>query len=84
MSSLAEPNILRTIYVLVISFVMMRIEIGLETLVHLLFNHLMQLIALEISLHLVTMKASDIKFLQVLIYCLVCRYIGAMICYNVL
>ena len=69
-SSLAEPNILRIICVLVISFVMMRTEIVLETLVDLHFSHLMQLIALEISLHLVTMKTSDFKFLQVLIYCL--------------
>ena len=70
MSSLAEPNILRTICVLGISFVMMRTEIVLETFVDLHFSHLMQLITLEISLYLVTMKTSDIKFLQLLIYCL--------------
>jgi hypothetical protein len=70
MSLLAEPNILRTICVLVISFVMMRTEIVLEALVDLHFSHLMQLIVLEISRHLVTMKTSDIKFLQVLIYSL--------------
>jgi len=70
MSSLAEPNILRTICVLVISFVMMRTEMVRETFIVLHFSHLMQLITLEISLYLVTMNTSDIKFLRVLIYCL--------------
>ena len=56
----SEPNILRTISVLVVSFVMMRTEIVLETLVDFHFSHLIQLVASEISLHLVTMKASDI------------------------
>jgi len=70
MSSLAEPSILRAICVLVISFVMMRTETVLEIFVDLHFIHLIQLIMLEISVYLVTMNTSDVKFLQVLIYCL--------------
>jgi hypothetical protein len=69
MSSLAEPSILRTICVLVISFVMMRTKTVLEALVDLHFSHLMQLIALEISRHLVTIKTSDIFYRYLLPVC---------------